>query len=289
MKVVFLSAVPGHGATTSNMIITSVMLAVGNRYQSVLFQSGESLCGVDQYLLGESVSNNMVSELDYPFFYGKGIDALIKKVSAGKSINRDKKSILSCCMKILEEGCYLLPTTTRKNRALYNQQMNMYVQDLISWCNREFDIIFIDNKQDNQELYNRINEEADLIVINTNQSHQNFERAVRIKDSLVNKKCVIVLGKYEPQCSDNYEKLRKMYRLSSEEMLTVRYDRNFLNALMTGNAVSYIKECQTSAISIKSGIRAMRGDSYRSSETFAKSIRNFSQGFLKIMEEGVKN
>ncbi len=134
MKVVYLSAIPGHGAATSNMIIMAMMTSLNTGYRSLMFQCGDSYDNLDRYLLGYGSSTNpaMVSEREFPFYYGKGIDAILKKVSIGREAQRDKKAFMACCADSGVRNSYFLPSPLRKNPRLYYSQMNTYIHDIMS-------------------------------------------------------------------------------------------------------------------------------------------------------------
>lgn len=245
MKIAYVGALPGHGATTTNMIITATMLAINNHYRSVLFQCGDKTDFLDQYLLGQNhnATINMVSEQEFPFYYGKGLDTLLKKVSIGRQIKRDLKSLLSCCVEVIPKDCYFVPSSTKKNPYFYYNQMNRYISDILSWCNREFDITFIDNNSSDSELFARINEEADIVVINTSQDETAFAKAVDLRHRIGGKKSIILVGRYENECDSNVERLRHRFGLSKSDVYTISYDRKFMSALLAGNSVDYIKSC----------------------------------------------
>lgn len=289
MKVVYLSAVRGHGAATSNMIIMALMAALNNRYKSILFQCGEESSGLDQYLLGsgKETVRDRVSELEYPFYYGKGIDALLKKAGVGREIQRDRKSLTDCCYEVIPGDCFLLPSTTRKNRTLYHSQMNAYIYDILSWCDREFDFTFIDNKTENQELFNRVNGEADLIVINTSQAMQDFRQAVYMKKALGSKPSIIVIGRYETRCQDNYERLRRQFKLRREEVFAVRYDKDFLNAMLTGYCAEYMRLCHAQLDEAAGAIRNIRNTLFEYNEQFSRSVQKYTEGVIKKVQGGM--
>lgn len=245
MKVVYVGALPGHGATTTNMIVTAAMFSFNNHYRSVLFQCGDKSDFLDRYLLGQNrnATVNMVSEQEFPFYYGKGLDTLLKKVSIGRQIQRDEKALLSCCVEIIPGDCYLVPSSTRKNPIFYYNQMNMYIRDIVSWCNREFDITFIDNNSGDVELYSRINDEADLIVINTSQNEAAFEKASELFHRFGKNRSLIIVGRYENECDSTLERLRHRFGIGKDRLYSICYDKKFLNALLAGNTVDYIRSC----------------------------------------------
>ncbi len=287
MKIVYISAVPGHGASTVNMIITALMVSFRNRYRSILFQCGDKLESLDRYLLGkrQKAAVNMVSEKEFPFYYGKGLDILLKKVSIGRQIQRDEKSLLDCCIEIVPKDCYMLPSSTKRNPILYYNQMNMYISDIMSWCNREFDITFVDNSAGDYELYSRINEEADLIVINTSQNICEFQYAAELRQRLGRKRCVLLLGRYEAGCDDTIESLRHRFGLNRKNVFAICYDKNFLNALLTGNGVEYIKMC-AGRLGGGDGKRAksIREALFSYDDNFIKSLGEAYNGILEYVE-----
>lgn len=245
MKVAYVGALPGHGATTTNMIITAAMLSFNNHYRSVLFQCGDKADFLDQYLLGQNhnAAVNMVGEQEFPFYYGKGLDTLLKKVSIGKQIQRDEKALLSCCVEVIHGDCYFIPSSTKRNPFFYYNQMNRYIRDIVSWCNREFDITFIDNNSSDAELYSRVNDEADLVVINTSQNETAFGKAAELFHRTGRKKSLIMVGRYDNQCDSTVERLRHRFGLGKDTVYSICYDKKFLNALLSGSCIDYVRSC----------------------------------------------
>lgn len=245
MKVAYVGALPGHGATTANMIITATMMALNNHFRSVLFQCGNKSDYLDQYLLGQNhnATANMVSEQEFPFYYGKGLDTLLKKVSIGRQVARDEKSLKSCCIEVIRGNCFIVPSSTKRNPYFFYNQMNRYISDVLSWCNREFDITFVDNNSTDAELYTRVNEEADFVVINTSQDETSFGKAVELRNRIGKRKSVILVGRYEDECDVTLERLRHHFSLGKSDVFSIAYDKKFLNSLLTGNPVDYIKSC----------------------------------------------
>lgn len=277
MKVAFVGALPGHGATTTNMIITAAMLAFNNHYRSVLFQCGDRTDFIDQYLLGhhENATINMVSEQEFPFYYGKGIDTLLKKVSIGRQIQRDEKGLLSCCIEVIPKDCYFLPSSTKRNPFFYYNQMNRYISDIVSWCNREFDITFIDNNSTDAELYARVNDEADLVIVNTSQDEVAFTRATQIRQIVGKKRCLILVGRYEDECDSTVERLRHRFGLGKDVVYSICYDKKFLNALLTGKAMEHLKLCND---------RLNQKKVKYYDDTFMKSLEAAYTGILNHLE-----
>lgn len=277
MKIVYISAVPGHGAATANMVITALMLSFRRHYRGILFQCGDKFDGLDRYLLGgnQNIAVNMVSEQEFPFYYGKGLDILLKRVSMGRQIQRDEKALLDCCIELIPKTCYMLPSSTKRNPILYYEQMNMYINDIMSWCGRESDITFIDNSAGDYELYSRVNDEADLIVINSSQDEAEFKQAVNLCRRFGKKKCIILIGRYEPQCGETVENLRHRFRLGKNDVFAICYDKNFLNALLMGNCTEYIRMCS----------KRLDGSDNKRVKSIRQALFTYDDSFLKSLDE----
>lgn len=232
MKITFWSPVHGQTAVTSNLLAIAIYSTLQYKIKSLITQTNFSMNNLETPLVG-----NLAKETDY--FQDNGIDALARSI---KSTPLDQEAFYTASVSLLNKQLSLLSGTTKCNQEFYENDMGKVINNIISYAELYYNIIYIDTNSGNSGLTPQVLEKSDLIIINLCQNKS-------VLDSFFHdykfdpKKVIYLIGNYDKRSMNNKRNLRKQYKLmNSQNSAVIPYCTEFADAGSSGNLIDFIQK-----------------------------------------------
>lgn len=240
MIVGFWSNVKGQSGTTSNLLASSIMLAM----ESV------NCCILESTFVDNNLSFDIVGEKppkSNTIFDDIGIDSLLRLVKSGQV---DKESLNSCTISLLNKKFNYIPATTKTNKELFYKDLMENVEQLLGELDKIYDIVLIDigaGLGDSIHGFSNVSlqilELCDYVIVNISQN-LNVVNQLFLKYSLPWDKVLFVVGMYDKESIIKDQYLIKKYKpyISKNNLFVVPYNTGFKDSMLTSDAVKYISK-----------------------------------------------
>nr|MBP3599224.1 hypothetical protein [Eubacterium sp.] len=235
MKIAFWSNSPGKAGVTGNLSCISILSALYQPSEMVLFENHSSISNLGSTFLNPN-SYDVLQEKN-SYFVENGLGRILSYCSGRDMIN-EKMMIHRTCLSVLDQRVFYLPTGGM-NRELLEYRLNRYAGEVLSLLEKHCHTVCVDLSSVPFESSRRILQEVDLIVVNLCQNHQLLSHFFR-NFSEIQKKAFYVIGNYDPESVITKSDIVGRYRLDRNRVGTIPYNRRFADALTKGKVVPFL-------------------------------------------------
>ncbi|BCN32416.1 hypothetical protein [Anaeromicropila herbilytica] len=228
MRIAFWSNVHGQTGTTSNMVAISIMSTLLYRKRSAMLQSHFDLNNLEIPLLGKKITG--IENYDV------GIDALTRDI---KSAPLNEEGVVNASISLLNRQLNLIPSTSKRNRELYEKDMEFIFNRIVDEVQECHTNVFIDVCSGNSPLSMSILENADLIIVNLSQNkgiiNEYFETY-----NFNNKKVMYLIGNYNRNSRYNMNNLIRMYpNFNKKNLVYIPYNVEYQDSQCEGGTIQF--------------------------------------------------
>lgn len=266
MKIAFWSNVHGQTGTTSNTIAIAIMETLIYKEMNAIIQSHFNLNILEHSLIGRNL--NGIENFDI------GIDALSRDI---KFMPLNEQTILNASISLLNKQLNLIPSTTKKNREIYEKDMSNVFNHIIEEIQKHHDNIFIDVCAGKNILSTSIVKESDIVVINLSQNKSIIDEFFN-NYQLENKKVIYLIGNYNCDSKFNIKNLINLYpnHFNKKNLLFIPYNVEFLDAQNSGNVIQFF-------------LKNIYCDKKDKNYYFIESVRNVTQLIMNYKSQEDKS
>lgn len=234
MKIAFWSNSPGRAGVTGNLACISILSALYQPSEMVLFENHSSISNLGSTFL-TPYSYDVLQEKN-AYFVENGLGRILSYCSRRERVSADM--IHRTCLPILDRRIFYLPSGGM-NRELMEYRLNRHVSEVLNLLEEHCTTVCVDLCAASMESSRRILQEADLIVVNLCQNKQLLSHFFR-NYSDIQKKAFYVIGNYDSESVITRSDIIGRYRLDRRRVGTIPYNRRFADALTKGNVVSFL-------------------------------------------------
>jgi len=234
MQIAFWGSTRGKAGISSNMAAISTFLALELKTKSILFENHISMNHLG-HCFEETAYEDFVMET--PFYYNHlGIDQVMKRMDSDIGI---QEIITDAAMEPIEHMLYYIPQSNTGNKEVFEYELNIMIQRLLSELKEFANIVMVDTAVSNNLTTKVILESSDLIIMNLCQDPfvlaDCFSRYAGIR-----KKCLYLIGNYDKYSRCNIKYMMRMFEIPKEQIAVIPYNTNFHDALSMGKVVQFI-------------------------------------------------
>lgn len=234
MKIAFWSNSPGKSGVTGNMSCISILSALYEPSDSILFENHSSINNLGSVFLNQN-SYDMLQEKN-SYFVENGLGRILSYCDAGDEVNSGM--IYRTCLSVFDQRVFYLPTGGM-NRELMEFRLKRHAGDVMKLLEQFYSTVYIDISSSSLESSREILKEADLIVVNLCQNNQLLSHFFR-NYSEIKKKAFYVIGNYDVDSVITKNDIITRYDLPGNMVGTVPYSRKFADALTKGNVIPFL-------------------------------------------------
>lgn len=236
MKIAFWSNSPGKTGVTGNLACISILSALYQPSEMVLFENHSSISNLGSTFL-TPYSYDVLQEKN-AYFVENGLGRILSYCGGRERVSTDM--IHRTCLPVFEHSVFYLPAGGM-NRELMEYRLNRHVSEVLDLLEEHCTTVCVDLSAASLESSRRILKEADLIVVNLCQNQQLLSHFFR-NYSDIQKKAFYVIGNYDSESVMTRSDIIGRYRLDRRRVGTIPYNRRFADALTKGKVVSFLLE-----------------------------------------------
>lgn len=236
MNIVFWSEIGGELDNTANLLAISSMLAIKCENKVILMQARYATNRFST-IFESTVSDNVFKE-DFSYYHQKGVDAILDSIRLN---NLDEDMLFSNIVNIYKDNYFVIPTSERKNEAVYNSTFLEECCGIMRKFNQSDNFLCIDAMGcgDAESL---LLEEADIIVVTISQ--HDIKADIQVLDmKKYGNKVIYIVGRYDYDSSNGIVSLRKNSKIKKDDIGIIPYDTELIDSIRTGCMISYIERC----------------------------------------------
>ncbi len=234
MKIAFWSNSPGKAGVTGNLSCISILSALYQSSEMVLFENHSNISNLGSTFLTPN-SYDVLQE-NGSYFVENGLGRILSYCSGRDVINEGM--IRRTCLSVLDQRVFYLPTGGM-NRELLEYRLNRHAGKVLTLLETHCQNVFVDLSSTNLESSRKILQEVDVIVVNLCQNHQLLSHFFR-NFSEIQKKAFYVIGNYDPESVITKSDIVGRYRVDGSRVGTIPYNRRFADALTKGMVVPFL-------------------------------------------------
>lgn len=234
MKIAFWSNSPGKSGVTGNLSCISILSAIYQPSEMVLFENHANINNLGSTLLNEN-SYNLLQEKN-SYFVENGLGRILSYCDVGNEV--DSEMVHHTCLSVFNEMVFYLPTGGM-NRDLMEYRLKRQVREVMELLEHFCSTVCIDISSSSLESSRKILKEADLIVVNLCQNNQLLSHFFR-NFSEIQKKAFYVIGNYDAESIIKKSDIVKRFNLPADRIGTIPYNRRFADALTKGDVVPFL-------------------------------------------------
>ncbi len=234
MKIAFWSNSPGKAGVTGNLACISILSALYQPSEMVLFENHSNISNLGSTFLNP-YSYDVLQEKN-SYFVENGLGRILGYCSGRTMINTDM--IHRTCLSVFDQRVFYLPTGGM-NRELLEYRLSRYAGEVLDLLEEHCDTVYVDLSSSPLKSSRKLLKEVDLIVVNLCQNHQLLSHFFR-NYSEIQKKAFYVIGNYDSESVINKSDIVGRYRLERSRVGTIPYNRRFADALTKGSVVPFL-------------------------------------------------
>ncbi len=234
MKIAFWSNSPGKAGVTGNLSCISILSALYQPSEMVLFENHSNISNLGSTFLNPN-SYDILQEKN-SYFVENGLGRILSYCGNREMVNSGM--IHRTCLSVLDQRVFYLPTGGM-NRELLEYRLNRHAREVLNLLEEYCHTVCVDLSSSSLESSRKILQEVDLIVVNLCQNHQLLSHFFR-NYSEIQKKAFYVIGNYDPESVITKSDIVGRYRLDRNRVGTIPYNRRFADALTKGKVVPFL-------------------------------------------------
>lgn len=234
MKIAFWSNSPGKSGVTGNLSCISILSAIYQPSEMVLFENHSNINNLASSFLNQN-SYDMLQEKN-SYFVENGLGRILSYCDMGDTVSSGM--IYRTCLSVFDQRVFYLPVGGM-NGDLMEYRLNRHIEDVMRLLERFCGTVCIDISSSCLESSRKILKEADLIVVNLCQNNQLLSHFFR-NYSDIRKKAFYVIGNYDSESIIKKSDIVRRFELSGSAVGTIPYNRRFADALTKGDVVSFL-------------------------------------------------
>lgn len=234
MKIAFWSNSPGKSGVTGNMSCISILSALYEPSDMILFENHSSINNLGSMFLNQN-SYDMLQETN-SYFVENGLGRVLSYCDTGGEV--DSGMIYRTCLSVFDQRVFYLPTGGM-NRDLMEFRLKRHAGEVMELLEQHYHTVCVDLSSSPLESSRKILNEADLIVVNLCQNNQLLSHFFR-NYSEIKKKAFYVIGNYDVASVITKSDIITRFDLPGNRVGTVPYSRKFADALTKGNVIPFL-------------------------------------------------
>lgn len=234
MKIAFWSNSPGKSGVTGNLSCMSILSAIYQPSEMVLFENHSNINNLGSTFLNQNSYDKLQEKNSY--FVENGLGRILSYCDVGDVVNSGM--IYRTCLSVFDQRVFYLPAGGM-NRELMEYRLNRHILDVMNLLERFCGTVCVDISSSSLESSRKILKEADMIVVNLCQNHQLLSHFFR-NFSEIRKKAFYVIGNYDSESVIKKSDIVQRFGLPGNMVGTIPYNRRFADALTKGTVVSFL-------------------------------------------------
>lgn len=234
MKIAFWSNSPGKSGVTGNMSCISILSALYEPSDTILFENHSSINNLGSVFLNQN-SYDMLHEKN-SYFVENGLGRVLSYCDAGGEVSSGM--IYRTCLSVFDQRVFYLPTGGM-NRDLMEFRLKRHAGEVMELLEQFYNTVCVDISSSPLESSREILKKADLIVVNLCQNNQLLSHFFR-NYSEIKKKAFYVIGNYDVDSVITKSDIITRFDLPGNIVGTIPYNRKFADALTRGNVIPFL-------------------------------------------------
>ncbi len=234
MKIAFWSNSPGKSGVTGNLTCISIVSAMYQESQMVLFENHSNINNLGSTFLNQNSYDRLQEKSLY--FVENGLGRVLSYCDRKDLVNAGM--IYRTCFSIFNQRVFYLPIGGM-NPDLLEYRLKNHAGEVMNLLEQFYNTVCIDLSSSSLESSREILKEADLIVVNLSQNHQQLSHFFR-NYSQIREKAFYVIGNYDSQSVITKSDIVKRYELPGSMVGTIPYNRRFADALTKGRVIPFL-------------------------------------------------
>lgn len=234
MKIAFWSNSPGKSGVTGNLSCISILSAMYQPSEMVLFENHSNINNLGSTFLNQNSYDKLQEKNSY--FVENGLGRILSYCDMGDTVNSGM--IYRTCLPVFDQRVFYLPAGGM-NRDLLEYRLSRHVGDVMNLLEQFYESVYVDLSSSTLKSSRQILKQADLIVVNLSQNDQLLSHFFR-NFSEIRKKAFYVIGNYDSGSVIKKSDIIKTYGLSGDTVGTIPYNRRFADALTRGDVVPFL-------------------------------------------------
>lgn len=234
MKIAFWSNSPGKTGVTGNLACISIVSALYQPSQMVLFENHVNINNLGSTFLNPNSYDILQEKSSY--FVENGMGRILSYCDMRDQISSEM--IYRTCFSVFDQRVFYLPTGGM-NQDLMEYRLKKHAGDVMDLLENFYSTVCIDLSSSTLESSRKILQEADLVVVNLSQNNQQLSHFFR-NYSNIQKKAFYVIGNYDSRSVITKKDIVKRFNLPGYMVGTIPYNRRFADALTKGRVIPYL-------------------------------------------------
>lgn len=234
LKIAFWSNSPGKSGVTGNLSCISIISAMYQPSEMVLFENHVNINNLGSIFLNQSSYDRLQEKNSY--FVENGLGRILGYCDMGSLVNSGM--IYRSCLSIFNQRVFYLPVGGM-NQDLMEYRLKRHVGAVMQLLQKVYPEVCIDLSSSSLESSRKFLKEADLVVVNLCQNNQQLSHFFR-NFSDIQKKAFYVIGNYDPKSEITKHDIVKRFGLPGCAVGTVPYNRRFADALTKGRLIPFL-------------------------------------------------
>lgn len=234
MKIAFWSNSPGKSGVTGNMSCISILSALYEPSDTILFENHSNINNLGSVFLNQN-SYDMLQEKN-SYFVENGLGRVLSYCDVGGEVSPGM--IYRTCLSVFDQQVFYLPTGGM-NRDLMEFRLKRHAGEVMELLEQFYSMVCVDISSSPLESSREILKEADLIVVNLCQNDQLLSHFFR-NYSEIKKKAFYVIGNYDVDSVITKSDIITRFDLPGNMVGTIPYNRKFADALTKGNVIPFL-------------------------------------------------
>lgn len=234
MKIAFWSNSPGKSGVTGNLTCISIVSAMYQESQMVLFENHVNINNLGSTFLNQNSYDRLQEKSLY--FVENGLGRVLSYCDRKDLVNAGM--IYRTCFSVFNQRVFYLPTGGM-NPDLLEYRLKNHAGEVMNLLEQFYNTVCIDLSSSSLESSREILKEADMIVVNLSQNHQQLSHFFR-NYSKIREKAFYVIGNYDAQSVITKGDIVKRYGLPGAMVGTIPYNRRFADALTKGRVIPFL-------------------------------------------------
>lgn len=234
MKIAFWSNSPGKTGVTGNLACISILSAMYQPSEMVLFENHVNINNLGSTFLNQNSYDRLQEKSLY--FVENGLGRILSYCDMGDQIHSGM--IYRTSLSVFNQEVFYLPTGGI-NKDLLEYRLNRHAAEVLQLLEHFYSTVCIDLSSSSLESSRKILKEADLVVVNLCQNNQLLSHLFR-NFSEIRKKAFYVIGNYDARSVITKSDIVKRFGLPGAVVGTIPYNRRFADALTKGQVIPFL-------------------------------------------------
>lgn len=234
MKIAFWSNSPGKSGVTGNLTCISIVSAMYQESEMVLFENHVNINNLGSTFLNQNSYDRLQEKSVY--FVENGLGRILSFCDRKDLVNEGM--IYRTCFSVFNQRVFYLPTGGM-NPDLLEYRLKNHAGEVMNLLEQFYATVCIDLSSSSLESSREILKEADLVVVNLSQNNQQLSHFFR-NYSEIREKAFYVIGNYDAQSVITKRSIVERFGLSGSMVGTIPYNRRFADALTKGRVIPFL-------------------------------------------------